>query len=378
MKIFHLSDLHIGKRLFEFSLIEDQRFILNQILNFVRIEKPDALMIAGDIYDKSAPSAEAVLLFDDFLSELCLLSIQVFVISGNHDSPERIAFGSRIVSRSGVFLSPVYNGEVRPITMSDEHGDVDFYLLPFIKPSHVRRFFPENNINTYTDAMSTALDHLPLHKGRRNVLITHQFVTGASKSDSEDVAVGGSDNVDAEVFDGFDYVALGHLHSPQNIGGEAIRYCGTPLKYSVSESSQQKSVTVVELGPKGHLETRTLPLTPIRDLRKIKGTYMFVTDRCNYEHSNTLDYLQITLTDENDIPDAMAKLRVIYPNALHLDYDNSRTREDREILVDSDFAMRSPLELFSHFYELQNNQPMDAHQKSLLETLVECIWEDNK
>ncbi|NLT11933.1 MAG: exonuclease SbcCD subunit D [Clostridiaceae bacterium] len=378
MKIFHLSDLHIGKRLFEFSLIEDQRFILDRILTMAQQENPDAVIIAGDVYDKSTPSAESVILFDDFLSNLCRSRIRVFVISGNHDSPERIAFGSRIVSSSGVYLSPVYCGEIEPVTLSDSHGEVDFYLLPFIKPSHVRRFFPDREINNYSEALSIALKGFPSRASRRNILITHQFVTGASKSDSEDISVGGTDNVDAEVFNGFDYVALGHLHSPQNVGGKHLRYCGSPLKYSVSECNQEKSVTVIELEEKGSLEIRTLPLNPLRDLRKIKGNYMSVTDRSTYEGTDTSDFIHVTLTDENDVPDAMAKLRVIYPNIVHLHYDNSRTRENREVLIDSNFSMRSPIELFSHFYEIQNNQPMDNRQSEIIEAFIESIWEDQK
>ena len=266
MKLIHLSDLHLGKRLNEFSLGEDQEYILNQILKIVKEEQPDAVVIAGDVYDKAIPSVEAVSMFDEFLVRLAGLRKHIFVISGNHDSPERIAFGSRLLEETGIHLSPVYGGSVEPVTLEDEFGPVDFYLLPFVKPIHVRRFYPEDPTDTYTQALSTAVAHMNLDEHRRNVLVTHQFVTGASRSDSEEISVGGADNVDSAVFDHFDYVALGHIHSPQHCGSEKIRYCGTPLKYSFSEAKDTKSVTVAELKEKGNLTIRTVPLKPLREL----------------------------------------------------------------------------------------------------------------
>lgn len=272
MKLIHLSDLHLGKRLNDFSLLDDQKHILEQILGIVESQRPDVLIMAGDIYDKAAPSAEAVALFDDFLSRLSAYVPDIFVISGNHDSPERIAFGSRLLGKSGVHLSPVYDGTLRPITLCDEHGEVDFFMLPFIKPANVRRFFPDEVIESYTDAVRIALSDA-VDKGGRRVLITHQFVTGASRCDSEEVSVGGSDNVDAAVFDSFDYVALGHLHGAQSVQRSTLRYCGTPLKYSFSEAGHEKSLTVVELGAKGDIDISAIPLTPLHDLREIRGSY---------------------------------------------------------------------------------------------------------
>lgn len=371
MKLIHLSDLHLGKRLNEFSLGEDQEYILNQILQIVEAEQPDAVVIAGDVYDKAIPSVEAVSLFDEFLVRLAGLHIHIFVISGNHDSPERIAFGSRLLEETGIHLSPVYGGSVESVTLEDAFGPVDFYLLPFVKPIHVRRFFPEDPTDTYTQALSTAVGHMNLDEHRRNVLVTHQFVTGASRSDSEEISVGGADNVDSAVFDAFDYVALGHIHSPQHCGSEKIRYCGTPLKYSFSEAKDTKSVTVAELKEKGNLVIRTVPLKPLRELVELRGTFRELTDRHFYENTTwTRDYVRLTLTDEEDIPDAVGKLRLIYRNLMKLDYDNARTRSNAEITGAQAQDTRSPLELFASFYELQNNRPMTAEQLVFLEELI--------
>ena len=375
MKILHLSDLHIGKRVHEVSMTEDQEYILTKILHIIDDEKPDAVLIAGDVYDKSVPSAEAVTLFDDFLCRLAKRSVPVMIISGNHDSPERLAFGGRLLESSGIHISPVYGGEIRPITLRDAYGETDFWLLPFIKPIHVKRFFPDEEIVTYTDAVRAALKDLPLDPQRRNVLVTHQFVTGAATCESEELSVGGSDNVDASVFDGFDYVALGHIHGPQNIGTNRIRYCGTPLKYSFSEAGHYKSVTLAELGEKGDLKLRTLPLIPKRDLRQLRGSFAQLTDPEQYRHGANGDYLHIVLTDEEDIPEAVGKLRLIYPNILKLSYDNTRTREDRTVGDAGDVKTRSPLELFGELYEIQNNQPMSDTQRSFALELIRSIWE---
>ncbi len=377
MKLIHLSDLHIGKRVNEISMIEEQEYILSQILNIIDQEHPDAVLICGDVYDKSVPSAEAVSLFDDFLCHLSLRKLQVLIISGNHDSAERLAFGGRLMSGTGIHLSPVYHGEISPITLTDEHGPVHFWLLPFVKPVHVRRFFPEAEIESYTDALKTAVDSMERDLSARNVLLTHQFVTGASTCESEEISVGGSDNVDASVFADFDYVALGHIHGPQNVGSPHIRYCGTPLKYSFSEVHHHKSVTVVELGVKGELTIRTLPLLPRHDLREIRGSYDQVASKCFYENTPTEDYLHIILTDEEDVPEAMGRLRTIYPNLMKLSYDNARTRSNAQISGAVDIQKKSPLQLFAELYELQNNQPMTPVQQQYLQGMIESIWEDN-
>ena len=376
MKLIHLSDLHLGKRLNDFSLGEDQEYILNQILGIVEAEAPDAVVIAGDVYDKAIPSVEAVGLFDEFLVRLAKLNTQIFVISGNHDSPERIAFGNRLLDAAGLHLSPVYSGRVEPITLEDAFGPVHFYLLPFVKPLHVRRFYPDDPTDTYTQALSAAVEHMDIDERQRNILVTHQFVTGAARSDSEELCVGGADNVDSAVFQVFDYVALGHIHSPQHCGSEKVRYCGTPLKYSFSEVKDQKSVTVAELKEKGNLTIRTVPLKPLRELVELRGTFAELTDKSFYEHTTwQTDYTHLTLTDEEDIPDAIGKLRLIYQGLMKLDYDNARTRSNGEITGAEVQRARSPLELFADFYALQNNRPMTQEQLVFVEELLSRMEE---
>jgi len=375
MKLIHLSDLHLGRRVHEASMIEDQAHILHEILKIVDDRRPDAVLIAGDVYDKSVPSAEAVTLLDDFLSALSLRNVPVLLISGNHDSPERLSFGKTLMEGAGVHVSPVYAGTVRPVVLTDEHGPVNFYLLPFIKPAHVRRFFPEQSIESYTDACRAAVGEMGVDESARNVLVTHQFVTGASTCESEEISVGGSDNVDASVFEAFDYVALGHIHGPQNIRSNRMRYCGTPLKYSFSEANHLKSVTLVQLGAKGELSLETIPLTPLRDMRCIRGAFAYLTDPAFYKNEACGDYLHVTLTDEEDVPEALGRLRCIYPNILSLSYDNMRTRRDQIVGEAEDVARKSPLELFGELYEKQNNQPMSEQQRAYVQEMIESIWE---
>lgn len=439
MKFIHLADLHIGKRVNAFLMLEDQRYILKQILTILREEQPDGgVILAGDIYDKAIPSAEAVELFDEFLTQLAALRLRVFIIAGNHDSPERIAFGNRLMDRSGIYLSPVYDGHVKRITCPDTASavtlsaanavdpnagtrpvtsasvalsaanavdlnagthsvesastsaaastcpPVDVYLLPFLKPANVRRFYPEETIESYTDAMRVAIAHMDIDPTHRNLLVTHQFVTGASRSDSEDISVGGSDNVDASVFAPFDYVALGHLHGPQQMGeegGPIIRYAGTPLKYSFSEARHHKSVTVVEIGEKkadGVVDVciGTRELRPLHDMREIRGSYEELTLRANYEGTATDDYIHATLTDEIEIPDAARHLQVIYPNLMKLDYDNARTRgQGSERLELEQLEEKSPLDLFSELFEKQNHKEMTEEQARYVQAQMEKIWE---
>ena len=378
MKFIHLSDLHIGKRVNEVSMIEDQEYILSQILEQTDRIQPDAVLISGDIYDKSVPSAEAVTLFDNFLFALAERKLQVLIISGNHDSAERLAFGGRLMENKGIYLSPVYDGSIAPITLNDEYGSVSFWMLPFIKPAHVKRFYPEEIIESYTDACRVAVQNMHLDPTQRNVLLTHQFVTGSATCDSEEISVGGTDNVDAAVFEDFDYVALGHIHGPQNIGSERIRYCGTPLKYSFSESNHEKSITVVELGEKGTFHLETVPLIPKHDMRQIRGSYEEITARSFYQDTAVDDYLQITLTDEEDVPEAVSRLRVIYPNLMKLAYDNTRTRSDSVVDGALDVQKKSQLQLFSELYEIQNGQSMNDVQQEFMRELIESIWEGGK
>lgn len=376
MKLIHLSDLHLGKWVNEFSMLEDQQYILEEILRIIDSEKPDGVLIAGDVYDKTVPSAEAVTLLDEFLVQLSKRDTQTFLISGNHDSAERLAFGGRLMEQSGIHIARVYNGVLAPLTLRDEYGPVDLYLLPFLRPVQVRRFFPESEIATYTEAMAAVLGAADIDKTHRNVLVTHQFVTGAQTCDSEELSVGGTDNVDVSVFDDFDYVALGHIHGPQKIGRETVRYCGTPLKYSFSEVGHKKSVTVVELAGKGSVAIRTVPLVPKRDMSELRGAYNELMLRENYEGKPFRnDYLRITLTDEEDIPNAVNNLRTVYPYIMRLDYDNRRTRTESHVDGAEQVERKRPLTLFEEFYESQNGQTMSEEQRSFAKQLMERIWE---
>lgn len=376
MRLLHLSDLHIGKRVNEFSMLDDQKYILAEIIEIIKKEQVDGVLIAGDVYDKPVPSAEAVQVFDIFLTNLAECEIPVFVISGNHDSAERLSFGSNLMKSRNVHVSPVFNGVPEHVMLADEYGEICIYMLPFIKPAIVRHVFEEMEISSYHEAVKEVLERLEVDESKRNIIVAHQFVTGASRCESEDISVGGLDNVDVSVFDVFDYVALGHIHGAQQMGRREVRYCGTPLKYSFSESNHIKSATIVEMKAKGDVEIREIPLIPRRDMREIKGTYQEVTALEFYKDMNRMDYLHITLTDEEDIPDALNKLRVIYPNIMKMDYDNTRTKNNQEIAMVEQMGQKSPLQLFEELYELQNNQKMSEEQQAFIQRLIEQIWEE--
>lgn len=376
MKFIHLSDLHLGIRVNDFSILEDQKYILDRILDIIDRENPDGIIIAGDVYDKSMPPAEAVAMFDDFISSIAERKIKTFIISGNHDSAERIAFGSRIMNEGGIYFSPVYNGDIKPVVMEDEQGTVNVYMLPFIRPSAVRAYYPDDDTDSYSSAVETAVKHMNVNFSERNIIITHQFVTGAVRSDSESVSVGGTDNVSAEIFEKFDYTALGHIHKPQNIGSEKIRYCGTPLKYSFSEAKQDKSVTVIELGEKGCLDVRTVGLIPLRDMVELKGSYEELMKKDFYEGTSyTEDYVHIILTDENDIPDAVSKLRLVYHRLMKMDYDNARMKNQNVIEGVTSAMETNPHKLFGEFFEAQNNVPMNDEQAAIVNDIIKDIWE---
>ena len=380
MKFIHLSDLHLGKRLNEISMLKDQEYILLQILQIIDAEQPEAVLISGDVYDKSVPSAEAVTLFDDFLCRLAKRKLHTFLISGNHDSAERLAFGAQLMSGSGIHFAGSYNGEEQKLVLEDEFGRVNIFLLPFLKPAVVKHWAPEEaaaEITGYHDAVKYAVSQLQLAQDERNVLVAHQFVTGAVTAGSEAVNVGGLDNIGAEIFAAFDYVALGHIHNPQNVGGnERIRYCGTPLKYSFSEWQQQKSVTMVELAEKGNMKVTQLPLTPLREVRYLKDTFENLMIRPNYamfpmdENGFLQDFYYLTLTDENDVTNAMQRLQTVYKNLLQLDYDNKRTQANAELEITEDLVEKTPLELIDDFYRLQNNQKLSEEQKQYLTNLL--------
>ena len=411
MKFLHLADLHIGKRVCEHNMLDEQVYILREILGIVCEEHPDAVLIAGDVYDKSVPSAEAVAVLDDFLVKLAETGTKVFVLSGNHDSAERIAFGGRLMQGMGVYMSPVYNGEFAPVTLKDEFGEVDLWMLPFVRPADVRAHLESDEecaaVTDYTSAMRMAIAQMEFTEGRRNVLVAHQFVTGAERSESEE-NVGGLDNVDASVFEKFDYVALGHIHKPQNVmkdvgGTVRARYSGTPLKYSLSEAAHAKSVTVVELGGnaggavaataaagdlfagngmRAALQVREVPLKPLHDVREIRGTFAeLVSPECRTAQvaaGNKLDdFVYVKLTDENDVPDAAQKLRGIYPNLMMLDYDNERTRNQRITVGDTKVEQRTPMELFGEFFTDMTKRELNEEESKFVQDIIEGIWEEN-
>lgn len=376
----HLADLHLGKRVNGFSMMEDQEYILNRILEIMEEEKPDGLLIAGDVYDKTIPPAEAVRLMDDFLTAVAAKHVPVFLISGNHDSAERVAFGHQLMQGSGIWISPVYDGIIRHHTLEDRWGEVNIYLIPFLRPSVVRSFFPDVEIEDYTDALRTIIENLQVDTSRRNVVLAHQFVTAAGAlpetCDSEQLSVGGLDRVDGSVFSPFDYTALGHLHGPQRVGSETIRYAGSPLKYSFSELHQKKSVTVAELRAKGETEIRQIPLQPRREMIELRGTFEEILEEARKKGELQTDYYHMILTDETDVVDALSRLREYYPNIMLLDYDNRRTRSQKEVEQLDRVEERTPGELFAALYEQQNGQEMDSDRKEYLDGLIREIWEE--
>ncbi len=371
MKILHLSDLHLGKRYNEYSFIEDQEHILKQVLQRIDEEKPQLVLIAGDVYDRSIPSEEAVRLFDEFLVQLLDRNLEIAVSSGNHDSAERLAFGNRIFPKN-LHISSVYRGKLETFRMQDAHGDVDVYLLPFVKPAHVKAFFPEAEITSYTDAIRVALQEVPQDSVRK-ILVAHQFVTGAMKSESEEINVGTLDNVDVNVFDAFDYVALGHIHRAQSIGREGIRYCGTVLKYNISEANQEKSVCFVNLEEKGNLSVYSRPLQPKRDMVKIEKHFEQILQDAR-KQQNHEDYTYITLNDEQEVPNAFQRLREYFPNILGMAYNNTRTRAEKADLDTVIIEEKSPYDLVKELFQKMNGQSMNQEQSAVLRDSIEQVW----
>ena len=396
MKLIHLSDLHLGKKVNEFSMINDQEYIIKEILEIIKEQQPDGVIVAGDVFDRNVPSEDAIKLWDEFLISLSNQGIPVFAISGNHDSAVRFAEHSALMESNGIYFSPKFEGEVKVCKLQDDYGELNIYLMPFVKPADVRRFYPDVEINDYTDAVKAIIDGLDIDTEARNVLVAHQFVTGAVRCESEEITVGGLDNVDASVFDVFDYVALGHIHGKQKIERDTVRYCGTPLKYSFSEKDHVKCVSVVDIKSKENdsknndskgsaskkniakcdIDINEVALTPMHDMREIKGSYEELVLKDNYEGTATDDYIHAVLTDEDDIMDAINKLRVIYPNIMKLSYDNTRTRTKQDIEDAGSVEEKSPLELFAEFFEKQNNQPMSQEQEEFITEQIESIWKN--
>lgn len=409
MRLMHLSDLHLGIKVYEFDLYDDQKYMLDQLIDIARQKQVDGILICGDIYDRQVPPAESVALFDSFLTKLSHVGIKVYITSGNHDSQERLSFGSKLMEGSGIRFGGTFDGTVPRIDLEDEFGPFHIFMLPFLKPAIVRAHMGTENadngithendtdlevdtvediiintdkardkdkITSYQEAIDYVLERCDINDRDRNVIMAHQFVTGASRSDSEEINVGGVDGISADSFDRFDYVALGHIHTPQIIGGkETVRYCGTMLKYSFSECSQDKSVPIITFGEKGNVKVELVSLKPIRDMREIKGTYLDLTAKCNYEGTNVEDYLHVTLTDEEDVPDALGRLRSIYHNIMKLDYDNLRTRAVYNNEIPDEVERKSPLDLFDEFYNLQNGRNLNEEESSYVQSKIDELWE---
>ena len=380
MKILHTSDLHIGKRVNEFSMIEDQRYILDRIERIVEEEKPDVVLIAGDVYNTATPSAEAVCLLNDFITSLHSLCRYVIILSGNHDSAERLAFGAEIMRQNGVYFSQTFSPMPQQITIPDEHGDVHFYLLPFVRPIDVRAAYKEESesaneqIESYDEAITKAVEAMHPDYSQRNILVAHQYINGGERCEGEDV-VGGLDEVDVEIVQHFDYVALGHLHRPQHVQYPHVRYSGSPLKYSFSEAGNPKSVTIIDLHEKGQTAIRVRELVPLHDWADLRGTYEELMSESFYSGKGYENqYVRLTLTDEDEVVDAMSKLRNVYPLAMSLQYDNTRTRHNMETVEAENVENKSPLELVSEFFEKQNGQPMNEAQNELMTNLINDIF----
>ncbi len=379
MRFLHISDLHLGIQLSDLPLIDEQEYILNEIADIAVEKRCDAVVIAGDIYDKSMPTVEAVHLFDSFLTALNNRKITVLAVSGNHDNAERISFAGSILSQSGVYFSKAYDGDKHPVVLCDDFGQVNFYLLPYIRPSDVRNALNDTEIKTFDQCVSAAVRNLEINSEYRNVIVAHQFVTGASRCDSEFFSVGGTDNVSAEIFAPFDYAALGHIHTAQKIGGyEHIRYCGTPLKYSLSELNDNKSVCFVEMREKGSVTIEQIPLKPQHDMFRHRGAFCKIMSEDFRESVDTEGYTAIVLTDEVEIPDAYAIIREAYPRYFNLTYDNERTRSISSLELSENAERKNPMELFTELYEMQNGRSLTDKQKDYLSGLIETVWRNEE
>lgn len=381
MKFAHISDLHLGIDLNSFSLQEDQKFILDEILKIAEEEKVDGIFIAGDIFDRAIAPVEAINTFVDFLTRLQEKNIKVFAISGNHDSAERLAPGRNFMTESGIYFSAVYEGSVNCITLNDEFGEVNVYLMPFIRPGLVKHFAElkgeevDFEKNPWNQAVDYVIEGMNLDVKKRNVLVAHQNIINAEPSDSETVIYGGLDGVSASLFADFDYTALGHIHKPQNLA-ENVRYCGTPLKYSLSEKDQKKSVTIVELGKKGKVKVSERELKPLRDLRLIEGTFAEIAEDFKTTKLNKNDFVSVVLRDEVEIPEIMTKLRNMYPNTFGFKYENSRTKNSKDVNELAAAARQSPLENFEKFYEYRSGLPLTDEERRIVSDLINEIWGD--
>lgn len=370
MRFLHLADLHIGKKVNGYSMIEDQAHVLAQILAYVAEKKPQAVLLCGDVYDKPQPTEDAVRLFDGFLTRLAELAQAVLIIPGNHDSAERLCFAADMLKRQGVYLARPFGGQVEVVQLADEAGPVNFWLLPFVKPVQVRRCFEDvESLATYDEAVARIMQEVKLPEAERNVLLAHQFLTGAAVCESEELAIGGLDNVSAGHFAAFDYVALGHLHGAQQVERAEVRYAGSPLKYSFSEARQKKSVALVDMDEAGRVTQELLQLKPLRDMREISGKFAEILEMAPSD-----DYMHITLTDEEDVINAPARLAQVFPNLMKLDQERTASRESRAQEPNVVLG-RGPLALFAEFYSGQSGRELNEQQRALLRELAEEIWE---
>lgn len=377
MKILHLADLHFGKILQEQSLIEDQEYILKEIINIIKEKEIKALLISGDIYDRSVPPTEAVNLLDNFLKILIKdLKIKVFIISGNHDSKDRLGFGNKIFEDEGLYIESKYNGRLKKVRLEDEYGPLNIYMLPFIKPVEVKKFFEDDLENNYDLAINKIIEKEEIDKSERNIIMVHQFVTAGNvkpeRTESEVLSLGGIENVDVSNFKSFDYVAIGHVHRPQKIGRDTARYAGTILKYSFSEINHNKSIPIIDIKEKGNITINLLPLKPLRDMREIKGPIEELIKEENYKEGNLEDYIKAIITNEEPVYDAIGKIKKIYPNTLKLEIQNSKTinsNTEQNINLE-EVKNKSELELFSDFYKLQNNLDLNEKQKEIVKNII--------
>ena len=377
MKILHLADLHLGKILQEQSLIEDQKYMLNEIINIIKDENVEAVLISGDIYDRSIPSVEAVNLLDEFLKKLAKeLKLKVFIIAGNHDSKERLNFGSKMFEDDGIYIETKYKGNLRKISLNDEFGKLNIFMLPFIKPIEVKQFFDEDLENNYNTAISKIIGKEKIDTNERNIILVHQFITAGTnepeRTESEVLTLGGMENVDVSNFNNFDYVAIGHVHRAQRIGRDTARYAGTMLKYSFSEVNDNKSVPIIDIKEKGNINIKLIPLKPLRDMREIKGPLEKLLSKEIYEQGNTEDYIKAIITNEEPVYDAIGKIRRVYPNTLKLEIKNSKTINDIKIqnMNLENLKKKSELELFADFYKSQNAVELDEKQISIMQKII--------
>lgn len=377
MKIAHISDLHLGKSLHNFSLIEDQEYILEQIAGILVEKKVEALIIAGDVYDKNVAPEAGLKVLRKFLNRLVEARIKVLIISGNHDSAERLTFGAEFMTEKGIYFSKVYDGKIEPVTFKDDFGSVNFYLLPFVKPSIVQHYFEDETISTYEDAVRCAVEHMKVNSSERNVIIAHQNIMNAERCESEEIIIGFQDAVSDEVFKDFDYTALGHIHRQQKIGKHNVMFSGTPLKYSTSEFKHQKVMPLITLEEKGKVDIELIPLVPKRDLRQITGTLDEIMNAAKTDPNNHEDFIDIILTDENEVMDAMATLRTVYPNVLKLTYDNKASHAAENIERLSVVDKKNPLEIFEAFFNSRRGRDMDEKEKEYIHSLIEKIWGEN-